>query len=248
MGVRFYRVEPFEHPHENAAFETLCSTAETYLRDLEDARIIGNFVYPGGQMDVLVLARRSITIIDFKDWGGTITVGIKRPWLNAEGKPVLGGSYVNPFQQVAAYRQRLQDALAAGDLVGNDFTHINGLVLFTQPVHLIENQDDRFGPLVDKWFHVAGWEGGIHMLRNAASPKIHLSSEILDEMISELKALPFVPMPTKGLVPQSAVTEALMEQEFARMVDWELEHRDETRAQYEEARAGWDRLDFPKGT
>ena len=56
-----------------------------------------------------------------------------------------------------------------------------------------------------------------------------------------------MPMTGDKLVPESAVTEALMEQDFARMADWELEHRDEIRAQYEKAQEGWDRLDFPKG-
>lgn len=248
MGVQLYRVEPFEHPQENAAFETLCRAAQTYLGDHEDVRIVGNVKFPGGQMDVLVLARHSITIVDFKDWSGAITVRRTRPWTNREGKPVLGGSYVNPFEQVAAYRKRMQDALAGPQLAGNDFTHINGLVLFTKPVELIEDPQDPLGPLVDKWFHVGDWTGGIHMLRSAVSPKIDLPSEILDEMVVDLKAVPFVPMTGEKLVPQSAVTDALMEQEFARMVDFELEHRDETRAQYEEAQAGWDRLDFPKGT
>src|SRR5690606_34950281 len=95
MGVQLYRIAPYQHPQENAAFELLCRAAETYLRDLEDVRIIGNLRYPGWQMDVLVLARYSITIIDFKDWSGTIKVGLRQPWLNEEGKAVLGGSYAN---------------------------------------------------------------------------------------------------------------------------------------------------------
>lgn len=247
MGVRFYRVEPFEHPQENEAFDTLCRAVRTYLGDDEDVRVIGNVKFPGGQMDVLVLARRSITIIDFKDWSGTITVGRKQRWRNQDGAIVLGGSYVNPFEQVAAYRKTLQDTLAAGDLAGMDFTHINGLVIFTKPVELIRDLKDPFGPFIDKWFHVHDWDGAIRELRKAASPAITLPSDILDQAVAELKATPFVPMTGEKLVPASAVTDALMEQEFARMVDWELEHRDETRAQYEEAQAGWDRLDFPKG-
>lgn len=248
MGVQLYRVEQFQHPQENTAFDTLCRAAEKYLGDLEDVRVIGNLRFADWQMDVLVLARHSITIVDFKDWSGAITVRRTRPWTNREGMPVLGGRYINPFEQVAAYRKRMQEALAGPQLAVNDFTHINGLVLFTKAVELIEDPQDPLGPFVDKWFHVAGWSGGIHMLRNAVSPKIDLPSEILDEIVVDLKAVLFVPMTGEKLVPEGAVTDALMEQEFARMVDWELEHRDETRAQYEEAQAGWDLLDFPKGT
>lgn len=68
----------------------------------EDVRVIGNVKFPGGQMDVLVLSRHSMTIVDFKDWGGSIAVRRDRPWTNQEGKPVLGGSYVNPFAQMCA--------------------------------------------------------------------------------------------------------------------------------------------------
>lgn len=247
MGVQLYRVEPFQHPQENAAFELLCRAAETYLPDLEDVRIVGNLRFSNWQMDVLVLARHSITIVDFKDWSGVITVRRTRPWTNREGKPVLGSSYVNPFEQVAAYRRKLQQALSAPLLRGNDFSHINGLILFTRAVELFEDPNDVIGAKAGKWFHVADWDGAIRVLRNAASPAINLPPSVLAEMVADLKAAPFVPMTGEELVPEGAVTEALMEQEFARMVDWEVEHRDETRAQYEEALAGWDRIDFPKG-
>ncbi len=248
MGVQSYRVEQFQHPQENAAFETLCRAAEKYLGELEGVRIVGNLRFPDWQVDVLVLARHSITIIDFKDWSGAIIVRRTRPWTNREGKPVLGGSYVNPFAQVAAYRERLRQGLSAPVLLGNDFSHINGLVLFTRAVELFEDPNDAIGPKAGKWFHVADWDGAIRVLRDAASPAIDLSSAILDEIVADLKAVPFVPMTGDKLVPQSAVTDALMGQEFARMVDWELEHRDEINAQYDEAREGWDRMDFPKRT
>lgn len=139
--------------------------------DLQDVRIVGNLRFPDWQIDVLVLARHSITIIDFKDWSGAITVRRTQPWTNLEGTPVLGGSFVNPFAQVAAYRQRLQRGLSAPVLRGNDFSHINGLVLFTQAVELFEDPGDPLGPLVDKWFHVGDWDGAIRVLRDAASPR-----------------------------------------------------------------------------
>ncbi len=248
MGVKLYRVEPFQHPQENAAFETFCRAAETYLDDLEDVRVVGNLRFSDWQMDVLVLARHSITIVDFKDWSGTITVRRTWPWTNQVGGAVLGGSYVNPFEQVAAYRKRLQKLLSAPVLAGNDFSHINGLVLFTRPIELHEDRDDAIGPVAGKWFHVADWDGAVRVLRSAASEKIDLPSDILDEIVADLKAVPFVPMTGERLVPESAVTDALMEHEVARMADGELEHRDEIRAQYKEAQEGWDRIDFPKAT
>lgn len=247
MSVRLYRIEPFQHPQENGAFEMLCRSAQVYLRDLEDVRIVGNLVYDGGQIDVLVLARHSMTIVDFKDWGGAITVRRDRPWTNHEGKPVLGGSYVNPYAQTCAYKEKVQTAFsAAPELAGNDFTHINGLVLFTQPVELQVDQADAIGPVAGKWFHVADWTGGMGILRNAASPKINLTAEILDEIMVDLKAAPFEPMTGQRLVPESAIFDALMDQHYAEMAEWELEHRDEINAQYEKAQEGWLRMDFPE--
>src|SRR5690606_30119325 len=104
----------------------------------------------------------------------------------------LGGSYGNPFEQMCAYREKVRSSFAsAPELARNDLTHVNGLVLFTQPVELLENSADRLGPRVDKWFHVADWTGAVHVLRNAASPRIMLPAEVLDELVSDLKALPF---------------------------------------------------------
>lgn len=248
MGVRLYRVQAFEHTQENEAFEILCRAAVSYMADMDDVRIVGNVSYPGGQMDVLVLARHSITIVDFKNWSGTIVVALNRPWLNEESKAVLGGSYANPFQQMCAYRNKLQAALSTATvLTGNDFSHISGLVLFTQPVEILDNPHDPIGPRAGKWFHVEDWTGGIQKLRNLASPKIDLSAAILDELVADLNAHPFVPISGGRLVPETAIIDALLEQEFARMADWEAEHRDEIRADYEEAQEGWQRLDYPEG-
>ncbi|MBN9317894.1 MAG: hypothetical protein J0I99_19315, partial [Devosia sp.] len=86
----------------------------------------------------------------------------------------------------------------------------------------------------------------INILRTRSSEKITLPTEALDQIVLDLKASPFQPMTGQILVPESAITDALMEQDFARMVKWEAEHRDEMRAQYEEAQEGWDRIDFTK--
>jgi hypothetical protein len=54
---------------------------------------------------------------------------------------VKGGSYPNPYQQVRKYKLRLANWLGSACKLGetNDLGHISGLVLFTQPVSLIQD-------------------------------------------------------------------------------------------------------------
>ena len=66
------------------------------------------------QIDALLITPKVVIIIDFKNFGGKITLpkngksefdfGV---WLNENGEPIKGGSFINPFQQLIRQKERL---------------------------------------------------------------------------------------------------------------------------------------------
>ena len=84
MVAKFYLGTPYDHPQENEAFHRLCCTTEKLMGSREDVRVIGNVACNGCQMDALVLRHSSIIIIDFKDYGGAITVSAYDKWNTAK--------------------------------------------------------------------------------------------------------------------------------------------------------------------
>lgn len=122
MTLKYYRGPEYKNTAENRAFERLCHEIATYAQDGDEVRILGNIEYEGGQVDAIVLKRHAITIVDFKDWAGSITVSPTKPWRHHDsGQEVRGGSYRNPFLQLCKYRNVFR-AASRGQIAGQIWT------------------------------------------------------------------------------------------------------------------------------
>lgn len=246
MVAKFYLGTPYLHPQENAAFHYLCSVGAEIIGDREDVRIIGNVNCNNCPMDALVLGHRSITIIDFKDYGGTIQVSENSVWRTSEGIDVRGGSYRNPYKQVQQYKRGLRQWLEANRLLSdaNDLSHISGLVIFTQPKTHIDAAAMR--PTANKWFCAADFVDGISFLRNRTSPSLTLSSNCMDMIVAKLRLEPFIPKQSERFVPVSELHKARREAFAAsqaldddRMLNWWEKNANKMRKEYEEACQQW---------
>ncbi|MER8402059.1 NERD domain-containing protein [Mesorhizobium sp. M0751] len=192
MTVKLYRGAPYLHTQENEAFETLCLLGDRHLHDKGDVRILGNVRCGRYEIDALVMSERSITIIDFKDYGGTITVHEDGTWVTDGGVTVKGGSYLNLFEQVRAYKRGMMNWLegTVGLSDANDVSHISGLALFTRPVTIGLSD---VPPTVSKWFRAVDFTGGLRWLRYISSAKLDLRHGNLDRIVAHLEVEPFTP-------------------------------------------------------
>lgn len=218
MEVRFYLGEPYLHPQENEAFHYLCCAGAEFMADKGDVRIIGSI----GPMDAVVLTHRSITIVDFKDYGGEVQVAEKGQWHTSEGVVVEGGSHSNPFVQVRSYKRRLMWWLEVNRLLpgSNDLSHISGLVIFTKPVSI---DSAAMSPQTTKWFAAKDFVDGITFLRHRTSPSLELTSDCMDKIIERLPIQPIALKQSERLVPQSMVEKAKQHAEFKVLMDLEDE-------------------------
>jgi hypothetical protein len=247
MPAKFYRGEPFSHPQENEAFRQLCSAGARLLDAADDARILGNVVWPSLQIDAIVLKRRAITIVDFKHYGGDIRITEDAPWVTSEGAAVRGGNRdANPFCQVDRYKKALMHGLGGSGLLpsGSDLGHISGLVIFTRSA-LVDAT--AMSERAAKWFRAADFIGGMNVLRDAASPRLDLPPDCLDKLVAWMPVAPYELKVSEAMVPFSeivkarrdAASEAFQDFQDRENQRWWDEHGERTMKDYEEACRGW---------
>ena len=105
-----------DRAHENEFFRYFARSVKAYfdkkgipalLMGMPECKVDSRL-----QIDALLITDKTLTIIDFKDYGGTLMLpdeaSFRRgPWETADGIVVKGGSSPNPFYQTGLQRERL---------------------------------------------------------------------------------------------------------------------------------------------
>ena len=144
MTVRAYRTQPFETTHENRAFDSLLAELLSVWGESEELVVLlGNLYCRGVEIDAAIIRQRSITVIDFKDYGGDIRFSESGTWF-ANDVEVKGGSKRNPYHQIRtnkfAFLEFIQDLHGLPSGRSPNLGHISGMVLFQRPISFDENQ------------------------------------------------------------------------------------------------------------
>lgn len=238
--MKLFRGDPFDHEQENRAFHYLCSKASTFLE--EEAAIVGNVQGDGYQIDALVLRPHSITIVDFKEYGGSVRIFEDETWLIDGDVEVKGGGRdKNPFQQVRRYKLRLIERLKANGLLlpPNELAHITGVVMFTQPVNVDQS---AMPPKASKWFRAAAQDDAMTFLHDVTSRSLNVSSNCIAAIVQNLGAKPFDLQPNVAWVPPAAVAyarqagyeSAMQDIDYADQSRWWAENGEWVRKQSEQ--------------
>lgn len=110
------------------------------------------------QIDALLITGKTVTIIDFKDYGGTLILpdeaSFKRGrWETAEGLIVKGGCSPNPFYQTGLQRERLIKILETFCRNLSLFSprHVSTLVCFSKTMRIEGHIPGNF----KSFFHIA---------------------------------------------------------------------------------------------
>ncbi|WP_293353350.1 MULTISPECIES: NERD domain-containing protein [unclassified Microcoleus] len=192
MTVQVYRTQSYKTTHENRLFDDLGNELERVWGDSDDLIILlGNFYCQGSEIDAAILKKNSITVIDFKDYGGNISFSENGPWLAGDVE-VRGGSKPNPFIQVRDNRFALLDVLKKIRFPSDrqqNLGHISGLVLFHQPITFDEGQ---LPPKIKSWFHVVEFDRALERLSQIASPDINLSNQDLADIVQHFSIPEYV--------------------------------------------------------
>lgn len=186
MTVHIYQGEKFNRTHENQGFDALCRQLISYWGESDEHIVlIGNVNVEGNELDALLLKPDAVAVIDFKNYGGKLSIAENGPW-SADGDLVRGGAAMSPFVQIRQNKFALMNWLTRclPDLkASNNLGHIAGLVLFQQPIDVDESQ---LPPKVRSWFKVSDLDHVIEWLVALASPDIRLTRENHEAVIKAL--------------------------------------------------------------
>src|SRR5687767_1130150 len=104
MPFEAYLTAGFQHRHENDMFAALVKILMSRFGASESLYVlIGNVLFEGSDVDAVLLKPDGICIIEMKSHGGKVKFTESTPW-TVGASEVRGGSKVNPFLQVRAYR------------------------------------------------------------------------------------------------------------------------------------------------
>lgn len=194
MVIRAYRTQAYSTTHENRIFDALLNQLEEVWGESEETVILlGNFYCQGAEVDAAVLKKNSITIIDFKDYGGAIRFSENGRWL-ADEIEVKGGSRPNPFIQVRENKFALLNVLKQISFPLDNkpnLGHISGLVLFHKPITFNEH---NLPPDINRWFHVVDFDHIVERLSQIASREINLSNQDLGCIVNALSIPEYLPV------------------------------------------------------
>lgn len=133
MGLKIYKISEYEHIAEIRQFDALCHLLKEQVgtANLGDAILIGNYNIEGVELDALLLTPQAVTIIEFKNWGGSIVAGENGPW-TCNGRIIAGGAYgKSPFVQARLNRSRTKAGLQR--YLGMKSVEVRVVVVFAQP-------------------------------------------------------------------------------------------------------------------
>lgn len=189
MVIQAYRTQPYATTHENRIFDALLNELKKVWGDSEDlVLLLGNFHCQGSEIDAAVLKKDSITVIDFKDYGGLIKFSENGRWLAGEIE-IKGGSKPNPYIQVKHNKFALLRRLERISFPSGrqpELGHISGLVLFHKSITF---DDRQVPPKIERWFHVVDFDHAIERLSQITSREINLSNQDL-EYIAKTLSIP----------------------------------------------------------
>ena len=112
MTVEFWLSKQYEYPHESEAVRRFLENMLEFFRDdPEPYWVLGNLTIPGAPIDLAVIKRNGIVIMELKDLDKPVRGGEEGVWYTRESdgthRKIEAGQKKNPFQQVRSYRTEL---------------------------------------------------------------------------------------------------------------------------------------------
>lgn len=181
MGLHAYLSEPFYYEHENHIFDELFKKlSSSSLVQKKEVYLFGNVLISGNAIDALLIKNNAIIVIDFKDYGGHLTISENSEWeiKTEKGETVLvkGGHSQNPFKQIKIYKnavaRNLQEFISFRS--NPNLKHIAGICLFHQPVYWNYYSLPHSLRL---WFHICSIDAIVRKIDSIRSQEITLSDE-----------------------------------------------------------------------
>ena len=199
MALKVFRGRPFEHTHENRAFNELFDLLDAHCTATEQEwYLLGNFYVGSRELDAVVIKPNAVMILDFKAFSGKLEFSEEGPWLIEDAEKgstveVKGGASVNPLRQLRINKGVLSDFLKRNfdDLNATcNWRHAAAVVAFQGPIEFDQHQ---LPGLLKPWFHISDMQSIVRDLEAIVSQEISIAPESMGRIVAQLGIDPFVP-------------------------------------------------------
>jgi uracil DNA glycosylase len=190
MGFKSMLCYRYSTTHENRLWNKLVKILDNnYSKCAKNIYLIGNLMVEGKELDALIVKEDALIVIDFKDYGGRLSISENQPWI-ASGIEI-NSDRKNPFLQLADNKYALLNMLKVRLPEGYEnwinIGHINALVLFHQPIEYEPaNLQRDLSPSASRWFNISDVDHVTETINEITSRQTSLRDERLEILLKTL--------------------------------------------------------------
>lgn len=192
MPLLVYRPRNYDQTHEREEFRNLCvQLKERYFASPDEMCIfIGNYNIGDVELDGIIIKNEGIVVLEFKDYGGSITASENGDWISVENDVrsiVKGGSgRKNPYTQARINRNASRPMFVeSGAFSQKQVECLASMIVFHRPAEIENKVSSRI-----KWLRVCDERSFIDELDLIVSPDCDLQSEDFKRIIDRLALNP----------------------------------------------------------
>ena len=196
MGFNSMLNYKYSTTHENRFWNKLVSELNSkFGPNEEESFLIGNLIVEGKEIDAIFIKEDAIIVIDFKDYGGELSISENENWLAND--TIINSGRKNPFVQLAdnkyAVLNLLKRKLPIGFEQWINIGHINALVLFHQEINYnSDNLRMDLSQAASMWFNVSDFNHASQTLDEITSKTTLIKGDNINVLLKTLGINQFV--------------------------------------------------------
>lgn len=168
-GLLAFRVGNYDNTAEREQFRFLCEQLKAHYENLNDFCVFAGNYNIGCELDALFIKKDAIIAIEFKNYGGTVVASENGEW-KCDGQIIKGGSRKTVLQQARINHSIVRKELKILGVEGRNVKDVPTLVIFNQPIELINN----LSATTKSWLHITDNEHFIEKLDDITCPHTDL--------------------------------------------------------------------------
>jgi len=168
-GLLAFRVGNFDNTAEREQFRFLCEQLKAHYENSNEFCVLAGNYNIGCELDALFFKKDAIIVVEFKNYGGKVIANENGDW-TCDGIVIKGGSHKTVLQQAKINHSIVKKELKVLGVEGKNVKDVPTLVIFNQPVELVNN----LSATTKSWLHITDNEHFIEKLDDITCPHTEL--------------------------------------------------------------------------
>ncbi|GIK38329.1 MAG: hypothetical protein BroJett011_21620 [Chloroflexota bacterium] len=192
MPVELWIGQEFKTTHERRAFDQFRKDMEAKFGQSKQLHfILVNYSLDGREIDLTVLKRDAIIVVELKECADPIETSENGDWLTIPGNKIIGTGDQNPYQQAKDYRIKWANFLkrnegkflARAKISTMDFMHTSAFVAISPA--LPSNTKNNI-PAHLPWFRLVGLDKLSQAIGQQTSRSLNFSDQELRSLVTDI--------------------------------------------------------------